>query len=444
MRNSTFLKTLLLSVAVLLVYSVPALAQGNSLDTVWTKAIGGEYDPHSIEFSPDGQLIAASVRGKLMILRADNGNIVHEFTDTSGSADLDYSPNGQLIAAAGEDGKLRIFHKETGLVKVLPIFDTSVGQNSILPMRSVWFLTDSTVFVATYLSQNQIVNISSGEVLVTFDRPYKGVLQGIDFEVNEGIISPDHRIVAIAYNKAVYLYDAATGKQLEVFTPQHYTPVLTPYYAPVDIAFSADSRMIAIVGRGDPFVVKTDDWSILWRLKGHTDIVYAVRFSSDNRFLVTGGDDGTRFWNLETGVNTYTSSLIRLYQLALDDQMKFFAVAKSYNLLNNRAHYNITGIEDTQPKEPTQLLKITPNPVTSECSIHYSVTDPTAHVRLELIGVEGTLIAVLESGQKGEGNYTTLLKTTGISGASLSGGAYFIRLIIDGQAIATQQFSVVR
>jgi WD40 repeat protein len=116
--------------------------------------------------------------------------------------------------------------------------------------------------------------------------------------------SPDGKTLAWGRSpQSVRLRDLATGKE-QFLAGFNMTIVRT-------IAFSPDSKMIAMAGNHRGNQGKVDNvihvWNIAQRkevhqLRGHGQNVYHVAFSSDGKLLASTGQDGTvRLWSVATG-----------------------------------------------------------------------------------------------------------------------------------------------
>ncbi len=111
--------------------------------------------------------------------------------------------------------------------------------------------------------------------------------------------SPDNNLLAVGTSIGTWIYDAQTGKALNLFTG--HTDVVS------SIAFSPDGKILATGGGYDDETVRLWDVNTgthKMTLTGHTGWVNGVAFSPDGKTLASAGgyrDYTVRLWNVETG-----------------------------------------------------------------------------------------------------------------------------------------------
>ena len=160
----------------------------------------------------------------------------------------------------------------------------------------------------------QLYSTETGETLSTF----KVFTERLDALV----FSPDEKKLAGGNQETIYLWDASTGAQLAVCTPERLGPKRT-------LVFSPDSRILisavggtvvefpvgtvrsrsggwitgatSIYGGGTIQLWDASTGALLSTHEGHTDHVQTLAFSKDEKTLATGSADGTiLLWDWET------------------------------------------------------------------------------------------------------------------------------------------------
>lgn len=121
--------------------------------------------------------------------------------------------------------------------------------------------------------------------------------KGYPFDIT---YSKDGTLFAVAGTIGVWLYDAYTGKELNLFLG-HAEGVDNVAFSPDNSLLASDSEDNIITLRD----IKTGDLKLT--LSGHTDRVRSLTFSQDGKKLISGGDDELiRFWDVTTGKQVVT------------------------------------------------------------------------------------------------------------------------------------------
>ena len=125
--------------------------------------------------------------------------------------------------------------------------------------------------------------------------------------ITEVTFTPDGRyLVSAAMDKLIRVWDLETGKTVRTLRGQIGAG---PDGKILAMALSPDGRWLAAVGwlpgnQEESDAIRLYDFAsgkLVTLLKGHTDIVNALAFSPDNRYLVSGSaDKNAIIWNLES------------------------------------------------------------------------------------------------------------------------------------------------
>lgn len=155
-----------------------------------------------------------------------------------------------------------------------------------------------------------------------------------------GAVSPDGRLVALAPNEAMAIFDATTGAEVDavagganrdytaVFSPDSQALIVGSYrtiraydvqakrvrwrmrfdpslvWDPWTLSYRPGAAQIAVSGSSDIVVLlDATDGRLIREFRGHTDMVGAHSFTPDGARLVTGPDTagGVVVWDVETG-----------------------------------------------------------------------------------------------------------------------------------------------
>ena len=118
--------------------------------------------------------------------------------------------------------------------------------------------------------------------------------KGYPFDIT---YSKDGSLFAAACTIGVWLYDAHTGKELNLF-----------FGSSDSVAISPDNSLLASDGEDNTirlWDIKTGDLKLT--LSGHNDCVMSVSFSPDGRKIISGGEDELiHFWDVATGKEILT------------------------------------------------------------------------------------------------------------------------------------------
>ena len=116
--------------------------------------------------------------------------------------------------------------------------------------------------------------------------------------INEIQYSPDGKLLTVASDIGIWLYDVTTHQEVSL---------LTAHTRGVDsLAFSPDGRTLAS-GSTDAIILWDRSTGAEKRLTGHTHWISSLAFSPDGKMLASDSRDGTiRLWDVITGEQKWT------------------------------------------------------------------------------------------------------------------------------------------
>jgi eukaryotic-like serine/threonine-protein kinase len=280
---------------------------------LWDAVTGGEplqtfpesrNTPHPISalaFSPDGRRLATASFGRRVdVWDTTTGGLVYTSPHSGLAMCVAFTPDGLRFASAGEDRAVRIWDATTG--------------REVLGLRGH---TDQCGCVVFSPDGRRLASASKDGTIRIWDAAPLEDQEGQEIlnftEHNNEIwslaVSPDgQRIVSAGFSTVAKVWDSRTGKVSAEFSGQ--TRIV------FCVAWQPDGQRIASAGWDNDngtemMTVKVWDAQtgekVSFALSGGPKEFFAVAFSPDGRYLVTGSANKTvQVWDARTGDNVGT------------------------------------------------------------------------------------------------------------------------------------------
>jgi WD40 repeat protein len=285
---------------------------------------------YKIAVSSDGQLVATILGAEIKLLDLRDGHVVRTLTVQGGSVtDVAFSPKEQLLAASLCTSFSSEFECLQGEIRLWNVADGQVvrvwGKEHRAPITEIEFSPDGQMLVSVDVqSQARLWRVSTGEEVWKLEdvrapaafSPDGKVLalvssNGItlwrvedqqiiividfEFEVKDMIFSADGRMLITNGGEEgdeIRFWDIATGKLLRRLT----------WHTDLVLALGLSSKGDRLVSGSADRTIKLwrmEDGSLIGSLFGYTGEVTSVAFSPDDKFVISGGEDGIAVWDVD-------------------------------------------------------------------------------------------------------------------------------------------------
>jgi WD40 repeat protein len=236
------------------------------------------------EFSPGGDLLAAASRdGSVRIWRTGSWEMIRSIRADKTEVNVaTFSPDGTMLATVGDEGTVKLWDVATGLHR----FERPAHRGDAVVAR---FTPDGRSLLTGGRTDSflKLWDVESGAEIRS--------IRAHSREFECAVVSPDGRLLATTGGGEIKLWDVA---RLSLLASAASSGSIQ------GAAFSHDGTMLAVADEGAKTVLLLEVPSLSPKraLRGHTEGVFAVAFSRDNRSVFSAGDDRTiRCWDVATG-----------------------------------------------------------------------------------------------------------------------------------------------
>jgi WD40 repeat protein len=263
----------------------------------------------SLEFSPDGKILASSGYDHLIkFWDMEGGGLLGQVSIADTPTSLSFSANGNKLAVASSLEVTLVNPLSMQIEQSIPV--SSGDHLAVSPDGSLIYL--STPFDIT------VIDSEAGTVILEFPDPSAlvptltlaadGSILGVSYEtpntVDNFALSPDGKQILTytakpsinsdygAENIRLAAWDAKTGKYLRE----------TKFAGNLIKTMKLDSegRLLAFGNGNELWILDTTSWQIVRKFSGHIDLIEDLEFTPDGTKVLSASRDGTiRVWSFK-------------------------------------------------------------------------------------------------------------------------------------------------
>ena len=266
------------------------LETGELLKTI----IGPRSTIHSVMFSSDGTILASGGDSQgARLWDVETGRFLGTFKGYAGSISaVAFLPDDSMLASASRDNTVRLWEIRKGEQLLIgELLKTLEGHFD--DVSSVAFSPDGKMLASGSKDKTiRLWNVQTGNLLNT--------LIGHTGDVRTVLFSPDGNSLVSGccwsgnWDGKLCLWDPQTGELL--LTLDHETVAA--------VTFTPDGSIITYANDDIIYLLDILSENVITMLKGHTDVIDSLAYSSDGKTLISGSRDGTiLIWDLEKAFN---------------------------------------------------------------------------------------------------------------------------------------------
>lgn len=248
-----------------------------------------EFFSWSLDFTPDGHIVAATNKSTIYVWNALTGQSIITFDQFVNLWNIVISPNSKMVASFDDNGVLKLWDVQTEKEMY-----TLAYKDAWIVVWSLAFSPDSEILVSGDYDGNIIFwDIQTGQELNNLVDP-NGSVSSIAF-------SPDGKVLATGTDSKITLWDVVSE---QVTRTLDFDLKVTEGFGVQSVFFSPDGKMIAAADANNVTMI----WNIssgekLGTFVGKSTFLGtsegAFAFSPDSKMIVTGdGDNHVTFWDI--------------------------------------------------------------------------------------------------------------------------------------------------
>ncbi len=318
-----------------------------------------------VAISPDGVYgVTAAADNQLALLDVYTGVEIHRWETDARIWSVAFTPDGLTVMAGLGDGTIIQFNLETfeevGRIAVVIADNTDDWNFAITP--------DSRYVLASSGTDMYLWNIATGEQVQSFTGEHTALIWTV------ALNGDGTQALTGSEDGFMILWDIDTGEAINRYSPDPSPDAA--YNAVWDVAFSPDGTT-AVAGYEDNSVrlwnLETNE--VIFRFAGHTNRVWNVGVSSNGRVAYSSSYDTTiRLWDLQTGeeIRTFrghTSTVFgadmsadghHIFTGSADGTVRYWDIESGAELAIYEGHthwvWNVVPVPNDDPDAPQQII----------------------------------------------------------------------------------------
>lgn len=275
---------------------------------------------NQLAWHPDGKRIfTTSGENTIKVWDINSPGEINFTASIVGPWNAPVSPDGKWMAPVNSDKVVALYNLSTGKQEIF--LDSLTAFSSAFSADGKYLATGNRAFIIYDIAQQKKIFTGKG---------HTGVIYGMD------------------YNKNLNLFVTAADKTVRVWNITDTSAVhnISTISNVFTAKFSPDGKNIyAGCNNGKVKIISTDSWTVVDSLQSGTTI-YNMAVSSDNKYLITGGNAEVFAWDLKKKKSTalkghtkwvygvaFHSSLPLAVTVSYDRTVRFWDVEKGINTL---------------------------------------------------------------------------------------------------------------